>query len=141
MRNNIGEARRSYAMTRDDGKFSQEDAASFFKVSLSTYQKWEQGTGKLNGEILSSIADKYDCSVEYLLCRTDNPRFEKATKRSKSPDLDLFPDELELLSLYRRMDDTDKSTFLNMAHTLALAGDVKKKDACGTASGDCTVVR
>ena len=33
MQNNIGEARRSYAMTREDGKFSQEDAAAYFGVT------------------------------------------------------------------------------------------------------------
>ena len=35
---------------------------------------WEQGKGKLNGEILCRIADKYGTSTDYLLCRTDDPR-------------------------------------------------------------------
>ena len=95
MQNNISEARRSYAMTCENGKFSQEDAAAFFGVSLSTYQKWEQGNGKLNGEILVMLADKYDCSVEYLLCRTDNPTFVE--KRSQT----LMTDERELVDIYR----------------------------------------
>ena len=49
-------------------------------------------------------------------------------------------DELELLQLYRRMDDADKSTFLDMARSLAFAGDVKKKDARGAASRDFEIV-
>ena len=71
MQNNIGEARRSYATVY--GKFTQDDAAQFFGVASSTYKGWEQGVGKLNGEVLCAIADKYNCSVDYLLCRVDNP--------------------------------------------------------------------
>lgn len=72
MDNNIGEARRSYALSH--GKFTQKDAADFFGVREGTYAHWEQGRGKLNGEILCAMADKYGCSVDYLLCRTQDPR-------------------------------------------------------------------
>lgn len=67
MKNNIGEARRSYAARI--GKFTQDDAAAYFGVSLSTYKKWEQGQGMLNGEQLRAIAQKYGTTVDYLLCR------------------------------------------------------------------------
>lgn len=65
MENRIGEARREYADRV--GKFTQEDAAKFFGVSLSTYKKWEQGKGMMNGEQLRMIAMKYDTTVDYLL--------------------------------------------------------------------------
>ena len=104
MKNNIGEARRSYAMTRPDGKFPQEAAAAFFGVSVSTYQKWEQGSGKLNGEILNALADKYGCSVEYLLCRTNEPTFQERRSPLPAPDPPLTPDERHLLTLYRLCD-------------------------------------
>ena len=74
MDNNIGEARRSYEKTLQSGKFTQKDAADFFGVREGTYAHWEQGKGKLNGEILCAMADKYGCSVDYLLCRTEDPR-------------------------------------------------------------------
>lgn len=66
MDNRIGEARREFA-DRNDGRFTQEDAAEFFGVSLSTYQKWEQGQGMLNGAQLREIAEKYGVTVDYLL--------------------------------------------------------------------------
>ena len=65
MENRIGEARREYAARI--GKFTQQDAADFFGVSLSTYKKWEQGQGMMNGEQLRMIAMKYDTTVDYLL--------------------------------------------------------------------------
>lgn len=73
MHNNIGEARRIYSLATGK-KVNQADAAKMFGVALSTYRDWEQGKGKLNGEILCAMADKYDCSVDYLLCRTEDPR-------------------------------------------------------------------
>ena len=73
MHNNIGEARRIYSLATGN-KVNQADAAEMFGVSLSGYRKWEQGGGKLNGEILCDIADAFGCSVDYLLCRTQDPR-------------------------------------------------------------------
>lgn len=73
MHNNIGEARRIYSLATGK-KVNQADAAKMFGVSLSGYRKWEQGGGKLNGEILCDIADAFGCSVDYLLCRTQDPR-------------------------------------------------------------------
>ena len=67
MENNIGEARRRYA--DENGRFTQQDAANYFGVSLSTYKKWEQGSGLLNGSILRQIAELYGVSVDYLLMR------------------------------------------------------------------------
>ena len=75
MQNNIGDARRLYA--EKYGKFTQDDAADFFGVAPSTYKGWEQGVGNLNGKILCAIADKYECSVEFLLRRTESPSFER----------------------------------------------------------------
>lgn len=73
MHNNIGEARRIYSLATGK-KVNQADAAKMFGISLSGYRKWEQGGGKLNGEILCDIADAFGCSVDYLLCRTQDPR-------------------------------------------------------------------
>ena len=65
MDNNIGNARRNYADMV--GGFTQKDAADYFGVSLSTYKKWEQGHGMMNGSQLREIAEKYGVTVDYLL--------------------------------------------------------------------------
>lgn len=41
-------------------------------LSTATATKWKNGAIP-NGEALSKIADYLDCSVDYLLGRTDNP--------------------------------------------------------------------
>ena len=47
-------------------------------ISLSLPSKWkEKPSSKVSSEILVSIADYLDCSVDYLLGRTENPNLTK----------------------------------------------------------------
>lgn len=117
--NNIGDARRSYESTLESGKFTQQDAADFFDVKVGTYSHWEQGKGKLNGEILCRIADKYGCSVDYLLCRTDDPTpYPKGSA-------ELSDDEQSLISDYRDLTPREKASVRNIASTMADSGLAK----------------
>ena len=46
-------------------------------ISSGVVTKWKNGTTIPNGETLIKIADYLDCSVDYLLGRTDNPEINK----------------------------------------------------------------
>lgn len=47
-------------------------------ISESLFSKWrENPSSKVSSGILVSIADYLDCSVDYLLGRTDNPDVHK----------------------------------------------------------------
>lgn len=46
-------------------------------LSTATATKWKNGSIP-NGEALAKIADYLDCSVDYLLGRTDNPNSHKS---------------------------------------------------------------
>jgi len=46
-------------------------------ISSGVITKWKNGTTIPNGETLIKIADYLDCSVDYLLGRTDNPEVNK----------------------------------------------------------------
>lgn len=122
MLNNIGEARRSYALKY--GKFTQEDAARFFGVSVGTYAHWEQGGGKLNGEILCAIADKFECSTDYLLCRTSDPSPYPPPRRHPAGS----PDESRLVDAYRKCTPRERGSILNLAETMADDGNAKNTD-------------
>lgn len=50
--------------------------ANHLGLSNATATKWKNGTIP-NGETLARIADYLDCSVDYLLGRTDNPQSHK----------------------------------------------------------------
>ena len=126
MRNNIGEARRSYALKY--GKCTQDMAAAFFGVSPSTYKSWEQGVGKLNGEILCAIADKYGCSTDFLLCRTDDP--------TPYPPVGTLPriykEEEQLIRTFRECTPREQEVVMNTVETMADKGRAKNMDNEGT---------
>ena len=109
MQNRIGEARREYA--NRVGKFTQEDAAAFFGVSLSTYKKWEQGQGMMNGEQLREIAMKDDVSTDYLLCRVDYAVIDMAN--------DLLDEEQEIVDIMRSITPTGRQQLLVFARGIA----------------------
>ena len=53
--------------------FKPNTVAKAIGLSTATATKWKNGSGP-NGEALSKIADYLDCSVDYLLGRTDTPQ-------------------------------------------------------------------
>lgn len=126
--NNIGEARRAYAMTTESGKFTQEDAARAIGVATGTYRNWEQGIGKgLKGEQLAKLSELYGVSVDYLLKRTDRPRLEYVETRLA---YEIRADERELLDLYRSLDASGRELAL-----LAVRGMASRVVEGGMAEG------
>ena len=52
-------------------------------ISSAVLTNWKKGDSIPNGETLRIIADKLDCSVDYLLGRTDDPQAHKRRKLGK----------------------------------------------------------
>ena len=105
MENNIGDARRAYA--DKVGKFTQEDAAQFFDVSLSTYKKWEQGQGMMNGAQLRAIAEKYGTTTDYLL-KIDTDALSRVPTKAES-------DAMRKVALELSSKTTREDVFLEIA--------------------------
>ena len=59
----------------DEKKVSGYRLSKETGISVSLFSKWrENPSSKVSSSILVSIADYLDCSVDYLLGRTDNPQ-------------------------------------------------------------------
>ncbi len=77
-------------------------------VSSSTITQWKQGSVP-SGDTLAKIADYFDCSVDYLLGRTDNPNSHKlrsadgetSINNSDAPKLDEH--QKLLIELYNKL--------------------------------------
>ena len=118
MENRIGEARREYA--EKVGRFTQADAAEYFSVSLSTYQKWEQGQGMMNGEQLRELSKKYGKSVDYLLMvLPDDPK----------PADEGNGDEHELTDIYRSITPEGQRALMASARGIAATYSKNNKAA------------
>ncbi len=62
---------------REDNDIKQRELAKVLHVSQNTYSQYETGTIELTASILIKLANYYQCSVDYLLDRTDDPSFLK----------------------------------------------------------------
>lgn len=59
----------------DEKKVSGYKLSKEMGISASLFSKWKENpSSKVSSSILVSIADYLDCSVDYLLGRTDNPQ-------------------------------------------------------------------
>ena len=56
---------------REDRDLSQSDIAKVLNVSQNTYSQYETGVIALTAEVLITLADYYNVSIDYLLDRTD----------------------------------------------------------------------
>jgi transcriptional regulator with XRE-family HTH domain len=56
---------------RKSSEYTQGDLSKKLNVPISTYSNWEQGTRNPDYEKLIQLADIYDCTVDYLVGRTD----------------------------------------------------------------------
>ena len=62
---------------REDHDLTQQQLAGILHISQRAYSHYESGTRKIPLDILSALADYYDCSIDYLLGRTKKKRINK----------------------------------------------------------------
>lgn len=58
---------------REDRELKQKTFAELLQCSQTTYSRYELGTRDIPTSVLCKLADYYNTSIDYLLCRTDNP--------------------------------------------------------------------
>lgn len=58
-------------------KISNKELSSAIGVSSGNVSDWKSGKSKPNIDAISNIADYLDCSVDYLLGRTDVPEVNR----------------------------------------------------------------
>ena len=59
---------------REDADLSQTQVAELLQVHQTTYSDYERGRINIPIAALHKLADYYKVSVDYLLCRTDDPK-------------------------------------------------------------------
>ena len=94
MANNLKAARERYS------KLTQEEVADKMGISLSAYQKYEQGQRALRGDTLVQLAGILEVSVDTIL----GTEFSAM----RNDDGFLTDDERDLVDGYRSLNDADK---------------------------------
>ncbi len=59
---------------REDNDMTQKDIAKILMCDQSLYSKYERGERDIPLVLLLKLADYYGTSLDYLVCRTDNPK-------------------------------------------------------------------
>ncbi len=62
---------------REDCDLTQTDIANYLHISQRAYSHYESGSRKIPVELLVELADYYNCSLDYLLRRTDKKEINK----------------------------------------------------------------
>ena len=57
---------------RKNNKLYQKDIANILGMSQTGYSQYETETNDIPTNILIKLADFYNTSIDYILCRTDN---------------------------------------------------------------------
>lgn len=86
-------------------------------LSTSKGTAWRGGSIP-KGDVLTKIADYFHVSIDYLLCRTDDPA--PSGQKEKLPALggELTPERQEAWNLISQMNDKDFKKFMKMAKTM-----------------------
>ena len=93
---------------RKERNLLQKDIADFLNISKSAYGYYEQGRNEPDIQTILKLAELYQVSADYLLCRVDIER-ECLTEK-----------ESELLGLYRRLNQDEKNIVLGAVYALSV---------------------
>lgn len=90
---------------REERGLTQKNIADACKVSPTCICQLETGSRSPTGSTLLSLADFFNCSIDYLLGREDD--FGNVTIKTEKP-APLPQDEQKLLDTYRKLDTVNK---------------------------------
>ena len=60
---------------REDNDKTQQEIADYLETSQTMYARYERGANELPIRHLIKLADYYNVSTDYILCRTDKKAF------------------------------------------------------------------
>lgn len=58
---------------RDDKNMTQNDLAAAMNCTKVTISRYETGQHEIDSATINRLCDIFDCTADYLLCRSDNP--------------------------------------------------------------------
>ncbi len=62
---------------REDADLTQTELSKHLNLTKRSYSHYENGTKNITPDVIISIADFYDVSIDYLFERTDNKKVNR----------------------------------------------------------------
>lgn len=85
---------------RKERKLTQKQIGDYLGMSESGYGYYEQGTRKPSNETIKKLAKKYNVSVAYLLCETDDPTPSDSDTYNPLHEIDQILKELKIKDIF-----------------------------------------
>ena len=111
---------------RNSKKLTQQQLADIFYLNKSSISRYEKNGQMPENEILQKLADFFEVSIDYLLCRTDEKKPPISnTPLTKKEQLDIEKEALQMIKNIDSADviefcgtpaDDDDKEFLRMAY-------------------------
>ena len=98
---------------RQEYSISQQRLADAIVVSQQSINQYENHNIEPDISVLSSIADYFDTSIDYVVGRTDIRRRIETTEA-----FHLNMDEAEIITQYRALNEKEKNCIKMMVHTI-----------------------
>ena len=96
---------------REEAGKTQAQIAETFKISRQVYANYENGINQPPLQLLITMADHFQCSLDYLLGRSDDLGSVTIFPDYSSKE-NLAADERTLLKEFRQLSESDKKTLL-----------------------------
>lgn len=97
---------------REDHDLTQKQIANVLMCDQSLYSKYERGEREIPLSLLIVLADFYKTSLDYLTCRTNNPKILKWTAKAVSKN--------DTAEFYAILNYSIPSSFLDASTRLSL---------------------
>ncbi len=102
-------------MLRKERGYLQKDVADILNISKSAYGYYEQGRNEPDIQAIIKLADLYDVSCDYIMCKIDVEADNLTEKES------------DIISLYRTLDNDSQNILFGMLHGLSSKNLFDKK--------------
>ncbi len=108
---------------RLERNLKQKEVASAISIATNTLSQFENNKGRPSLEVLTLLADFFECTVDYLIGREDD--FGNITISNASAELP--KDEQRLLSAFRTLSDIEKEKLIDDAEFYAKRYSIDSK--------------
>jgi len=92
---------------REENGYTQAYMATNLQISRQVYANYENEINQPSIEMLEKLANFFQCSVDYIIGRSDD--FGNVAIKEKSPSSFLKPEEQELLNNFRSLPKTEQT--------------------------------
>lgn len=107
-------------------KISMRETANQLNIPYTTYVNYEKGTREPNSEMLIKLANYFNVSIDYLICRTDNAQTSSYSLPDITPPSEADPDQF-VFDMYKKLDIEDKAEIRGTMKYMLKSSKYKKK--------------